>query len=127
MRTIFLDGKTLRRMLIGAALNIKKNIEYINELNVFPVPDGDTGTNMSLTMLSAAKEVSACQSNKMEAICDAVGHTFCCPEPFSHPDSLSAVAFVITIIGYTVRSKVNILPIFKLGTDMLLGSMLKAD
>ena len=63
----------------------------------------------------------------MKAVCNTVGHTFRRAEPFSHPDGLSAVAFIITVIGHTVRSKVNILPIFKLGTDMLLGSMLKAD
>ena len=44
----------------------------INELNVFPVPDGDTGTNMSMTMLSASREVSGCSTNNMPELCDAV-------------------------------------------------------
>ena len=61
----------------------------------------------------------------MKAVCDTVGHTFCCPEPISHADGFTAISFVITVIGHTVRSKVNILPIFKFGANMLLGSMLK--
>ena len=52
-----IDAKTLQKLFLAGANRINSQKEYINELNVFPVPDGDTGTNMSLTILSAAKEV----------------------------------------------------------------------
>ncbi|MBR2971184.1 MAG: DAK2 domain-containing protein [Clostridia bacterium] len=67
-----ISGNMFRKMILNGAKLIDINKEHVDALNVFPVPDGDTGTNMSLTMLSAAMEVSACQSNKMEAICDAL-------------------------------------------------------
>ncbi len=54
-----LDGKLLKEMILGAAAILEKNKETLDSLNVFPVPDGDTGTNMSLTMISSAKEVAA--------------------------------------------------------------------
>ncbi|MBO5241212.1 MAG: DAK2 domain-containing protein [Lachnospiraceae bacterium] len=54
-----IDAKLLRSMFIAGAKNLEAKKEYINELNVFPVPDGDTGTNMTLTIMSAAKEVAA--------------------------------------------------------------------
>ena len=54
-----LGGKLLKEMILGAAAILEKNKETLDSLNVFPVPDGDTGTNMSLTMISAAKEVAA--------------------------------------------------------------------
>ncbi len=53
-----LEGKRLKDMIIGAASMLEQNKNALDALNVFPVPDGDTGTNMSLTMLSAAKEAS---------------------------------------------------------------------
>lgn len=52
-----IDGITLKRMLISGANELDNKKEILNSLNVFPVPDGDTGTNMSLTVLSAAKEI----------------------------------------------------------------------
>ncbi len=57
MSTMLLDGKTLRRMYIGAAETIRSNCDYINELNVFPVPDGDTGTNMMRTIEGGVSDV----------------------------------------------------------------------
>lgn len=53
-----IDGKLLRKMIIAGANNLNKNKQMVDELNVFPVPDGDTGTNMSLTVLAAAREVA---------------------------------------------------------------------
>lgn len=50
-----IDAALLQKMLIGGAKRLEANKEYINELNVFPVPDGDTGTNMTMTALAAAK------------------------------------------------------------------------
>lgn len=54
-----IDANMLQKAFIAGAYNLEKNKDYINELNVFPVPDGDTGSNMSLTIMAAAKEVSA--------------------------------------------------------------------
>lgn len=65
-----LDGLTFRDMVIAAAIRIDENQQAINELNVFPVPDGDTGTNMSLTMLNARRELSARSPEKLSEACD---------------------------------------------------------
>ncbi|MBP3581470.1 MAG: DAK2 domain-containing protein [Clostridia bacterium] len=62
----------LRKMVISGANYLEENKEYVNSLNVFPVPDGDTGTNMSLTMKSSVKELNMCTTNDMETICDAI-------------------------------------------------------
>lgn len=67
-----IDAKILARMFLSGAKNLEAKKEWINELNVFPVPDGDTGTNMTLTILSAASEVSALESPDMETLCKAI-------------------------------------------------------
>ncbi|MCI8412891.1 MAG: DAK2 domain-containing protein [Clostridia bacterium] len=67
-----INGAILRKMILNGAKLLDTNKEHVDSLNVFPVPDGDTGTNMSLTMLSAAKEVSNCPSNGIDALCDAI-------------------------------------------------------
>ncbi len=68
-----IDAKMLSKMFLAGAKNLENKKEWINELNVFPVPDGDTGTNMTMTIMSAAKEVSALgDSASMESICKAI-------------------------------------------------------
>ena len=69
-KTISVD--MLARMFLAGAQNIEAKKEYINELNVFPVPDGDTGTNMSLTIMSAAKEVTALGQTDMKSLAKAI-------------------------------------------------------
>jgi len=59
VRTQHSDSGLLRRMIFSAAAFLEKNKQSVNSLNVFPVPDGDTGTNMSLTVMSAVKEITA--------------------------------------------------------------------
>lgn len=59
----FIDAGTLRKMFLAGAKNLESKKEWINELNVFPVPDGDTGTNMTLTVMSAAKELANLKEN----------------------------------------------------------------
>ena len=54
-----IDAKVLSRMFLAGAKNLEAKKEWINELNVFPVPDGDTGTNMTMTIMSAAAAVTA--------------------------------------------------------------------
>jgi DAK2 domain fusion protein YloV len=68
----FLDGAKLKLMFLSAAQFLETNKEIVNELNVFPVPDGDTGTNMSLTMLSAARELKAVDSDDMDQVVEAL-------------------------------------------------------
>ncbi len=68
-----IDAKMLSKMFLAGAKNLESKKEWINELNVFPVPDGDTGTNMTMTIMSAAREVSALGENAdMKALCKAV-------------------------------------------------------
>jgi len=67
-----IDGKMLQKMFLAGAKNIEAKKEYINELNVFPVPDGDTGTNMTLTIMSAAKEVGAIDNPTIENLSKAI-------------------------------------------------------
>ena len=57
-----INTELLQKMFLAGAANLEAKKEFINELNVFPVPDGDTGTNMTLTILSAAKEVKALEN-----------------------------------------------------------------
>ena len=58
-----IDAKMLAKMFLAGAKNLESKKEWINELNVFPVPDGDTGTNMTLSIMSAAKDVAAMNAN----------------------------------------------------------------
>lgn len=67
-----INAETLQKMFIAGAKNLEAKKEWINELNVFPVPDGDTGTNMTLTIMSAAKEVGAIAQPSMESIAKAI-------------------------------------------------------
>lgn len=68
-----IDAKLLAKMFLAGAKNLESKKEWINDLNVFPVPDGDTGTNMTLTIMSAAKEVVALgDSPDMLAMCKAI-------------------------------------------------------
>ena len=54
-----IDARILSRMFLAGAKNLEAKKEWINELNVFPVPDGDTGTNMTMTIMAAAAEVGS--------------------------------------------------------------------
>jgi len=69
-KTINVD--VLAKMFLAGAQNIEAKKDYINELNVFPVPDGDTGTNMSMTIMSAAKEVTALNKPAMKDLAKAI-------------------------------------------------------
>ena len=72
MATKTIDANMLAKMFLAGAQNIEAKKEFINELNVFPVPDGDTGTNMTLTILSAAKEVTALADVDMKNLAKAI-------------------------------------------------------
>lgn len=67
-----IDGERLKDMIVGAATLLENHKEALNALNVFPVPDGDTGTNMSLTMISAAKEVMAADKADFKDVINAL-------------------------------------------------------
>lgn len=75
MASNIIDAKMMAKMFLAGAKNLESKKEWINELNVFPVPDGDTGTNMTLTIMSAAKEVSALYDVgdlDMKSLCKAI-------------------------------------------------------
>lgn len=67
-----IDASDLQRCFLMGAKSLEAKKEYINELNVFPVPDGDTGTNMTLTIMSAAKEVNSIENPTMSVIAKAI-------------------------------------------------------
>ena len=67
-----IGGTEFRKMIVSGAKILEINRAKVYSLNVFPVPDGDTGTNMSLTIQSAVKELSLCSSNRLSELCDAV-------------------------------------------------------
>lgn len=71
MEKEYLDGSKLKEMFLAGAESLEKNKEIINALNVFPVPDGDTGTNMSLTMMAAIREIQAIEEGSVSDIAEA--------------------------------------------------------
>ena len=66
------DAALLQKAVLAAAKGLEAKKEWINELNVFPVPDGDTGTNMTMTIMAAAREVAAIENPTMESIAKAL-------------------------------------------------------
>ncbi len=66
------NSTEFRKMIISGSRMLDINRTKVDSYNVFPVPDGDTGTNMSLTLQSAVKEMNACSSNRFQEICDSV-------------------------------------------------------
>ena len=71
MEITSINTESLSRMFLAGAKNLEAKKEWINELNVFPVPDGDTGTNMSMTIMSAAREVGALSNPTMKELAKA--------------------------------------------------------
>ena len=67
-----LDTELIRRAFLAGAAELESKKEWINELNVFPVPDGDTGTNMTLTIMTAAKDVAALDEPDLHTLCKAI-------------------------------------------------------
>ena len=67
-----IDGLALKRMISNAAAAIDNDKQTINELNVFPVPDGDTGTNMSLTIMAATGELSKLNSSDIGVVAEVI-------------------------------------------------------
>ncbi|MBQ9157500.1 MAG: DAK2 domain-containing protein [Eubacterium sp.] len=74
MSTRNIDARKFQKLFLAGANRLNSQKEYINELNVFPVPDGDTGTNMSMTILSAAREVSKIEDPTIPALCKAISN-----------------------------------------------------
>lgn len=72
MATITIDAAALKKLFLAGAANLEAKKEWINDLNVFPVPDGDTGTNMTLTIMSAANEINAIAEPTMESLAKAI-------------------------------------------------------
>ena len=72
MEITSINTEMLSKMFLAGAKNLEAKKEWINELNVFPVPDGDTGTNMSMTIMSAAREVSGLEKPSMQELAKAI-------------------------------------------------------
>lgn len=72
MTTTSIDAGMVKEIFLAGAANLEAKKEWINDLNVFPVPDGDTGTNMTLTIMSASKEVSNIETPDMESLAKAI-------------------------------------------------------
>lgn len=70
----YIDNVTFKRMLTGAAVNLENNKTIVDSLNVFPVPDGDTGTNMNLTVQAAIKEINSLSESTITALADAAAN-----------------------------------------------------
>ena len=66
-----INGSIFRKMIIAGASLLEQNKKLVDALNVFPVPDGDTGTNMFLTIKNATTEVNNCINNSMDSLCEA--------------------------------------------------------
>ena len=73
-----IDAALLKKAFLSAAKSIERKKEIINELNVFPVPDGDTGTNMTLTIMSAANDVARLADPSMEQLAKAISNGSLC-------------------------------------------------
>ena len=74
MSANYIDAGMFKNMFLSGAYNLEINKDWINELNVFPVPDGDTGTNMTLTIFSAVDEVNALSEADMNHLAKAISH-----------------------------------------------------
>ena len=72
MEITSINASQFAKMFLAGAKNLEAKKEWINELNVFPVPDGDTGTNMSMTIMSAAKAVSELEQPTMATLAKAI-------------------------------------------------------
>lgn len=70
----YIDNITFKKMLLGAAVNLENNKNIVDSLNVFPVPDGDTGTNMNLTVQAAIKEINNLKESSIVKIAEAVAN-----------------------------------------------------
>lgn len=68
MEIINVNGSLLKKMVINGAINLKNNYQEIDRLNVFPVPDGDTGTNMQMTMMAGVKELDGLETNSVTEV-----------------------------------------------------------
>ena len=91
----YIDAGMLKNAFLAGAKGLEANKEWINELNVFPVPDGDTGTNMTMTILSAAREVAAVENPTMEALARAIS---------SGLIGLCAIMMVISVALYIIQN-----------------------
>ena len=72
MKTTTMDGQLFKKIITNGAISLKNNMDRINQLNVFPVPDGDTGSNMSATMMAGAKSIASLEDTAISAVAKAL-------------------------------------------------------
>ena len=88
-----IDGLLLRDMVVAGAALLEKNREAVDALNVFPVPDGDTGTNMSLTMQSATREINSKEFRRADEAAAALAKGALVPEEELNENNIMPQAF----------------------------------
>ena len=105
MKINTIDASLCAKMFLAGAKNLESKKEWINELNVFPVPDGDTGTNMTLTIMSAAKEVAGMENITMETFAKAVSNTCLVfsPMPFNVSSDASNSIYFLSSLRSSLR------------------------
>lgn len=123
----YIDGKTLKEMFVSGANNLQNNKDLIDRLNVFPVPDGDTGTNMSLTISYAMKELSKVDNNNITDIGKALSKGSLMGARGNSGVILSQIirGFAKSIEGKEKLSSQDLAHAFKNGSDTAYKAVIK--
>ena len=123
----YIDGKNLRDMFVSGANNLKNNKDYVDKLNVFPVPDGDTGTNMSLTISSAMKELAKVNDDDITNIGKSLAKGSLMGARGNSGVILSQIirGFTKSIEGKEKLSSMDLAQAFKNGSDTAYKAVIK--
>ncbi|MGL5507729.1 MAG: DAK2 domain-containing protein, partial [Paraclostridium sp.] len=123
----YIDGKTLRDMIVSGANNLQNNKDLVDKLNVFPVPDGDTGTNMSLTISYAMKELSKVDNEEITNIGKALAKGSLMGARGNSGVILSQIirGFTKAIEGKDKLSTTDLANAFKNGSDTAYKAVIK--
>ncbi len=123
----YIDGQLLKRMIVEGAQTLEKNKQAVNALNVFPVPDGDTGTNMSLTMQSAVREVNNVKSCTIENVANALANGSLMGARGNSGVILSQLfrGFAKGMAGKEILSVEDLATALKLGSDTAYKAVMK--
>ena len=123
----YIDGKILRDMFVSGANNLQNNKDYVDKLNVFPVPDGDTGTNMSLTISYAMKELSKVSDDNITNIGKSLAKGSLMGARGNSGVILSQIirGFTKSIEGKEKLTSMDLAQAFKNGSDTAYKSVIK--
>ncbi|MDB8987066.1 DAK2 domain-containing protein [Parabacteroides merdae] len=123
----YIDGKNLRDMFVSGANNLQNSKDYVDKLNVFPVPDGDTGTNMSLTISYAMKELSKVSEDDITNIGKSLAKGSLMGARGNSGVILSQIirGFTKSIEGKEKLSSMDLAQAFKNGSDTAYKAVIK--